>query len=177
MAIAPGIFAPQNTAKWRTLTCGLTFNEKREEIGAYGPPVLRNNFANSPDPNSHHPPESSLEDEADKDAKDIMYMKLKELALSFESSDAPKSGHIGEIVTASNEKLGQESSLKDVSGEKNENIGEHPFDSSDHPSVIAQVSDLFITPLFFIRCMLYIQLHSIRILAQFLILNCSCLKE
>ncbi|KAL3531636.1 hypothetical protein ACH5RR_005157 [Cinchona calisaya] len=140
VAVAPGTFLPQNTAKWRTLISGLPSNEKKEEIGANEPAFLRNNFVNSPEQSGHQLPESSLGDqEADINAKDIMYMKLKELARELESSGAPIRKHVGEIATASDEKLGLESSLTGISGEKDENNGGSSFDLSDHPSMVAQL--------------------------------------
>ncbi|XP_071910295.1 uncharacterized protein [Coffea arabica] len=139
MAIAPSTFVPQNTAKWRNALYGLPSNEKREEIGAYEQPILRNKFVNSPDPGNCQLLESSLgNQESDRDAKDIIYLKLKELAINLESSDAPMRGHVGEIATARDEKLGQESLLAEFSGKKNENNPVISYDLSD-PSLVAQM--------------------------------------
>ena len=57
-------------------------------------------------------------------------------------------GHVGEIATARDEKLGQESLLAEFSGKKNKNNPVISYDLSD-PSLVAQVFDLCIVPTLF----------------------------
>ncbi|CAH9101105.1 unnamed protein product [Cuscuta epithymum] len=77
--------------------------------------------------------------------KDRMYLKLKELAITSVSSDAPATGHAAESTTllghSFNEYLGHETSLKrndhfEYVIEKN---GGSSSDSTTYPSVIAQL--------------------------------------
>lgn len=150
VAIAPSTFALQNTEKWRTI---IQAPDRREEKECSDPPALEADFPNLYESNGKvgtsdfarcldgnkqplEPCSSKQVVEKDEKEKDLIYMKLKEMALKF--SDPSSSGCVEDtrVMSVANLKL---KGILDEQTTSEEKKYEIPAYSSDYPSVIAQV--------------------------------------
>ena len=144
-AIASSTVPPRNATQWRTLFQAPPSHDRKEEGDGIKPPAFeveiphssKSNGSSSSDiatcPDSKiHPLENCLDKQVVEKEEDLIYMKLKELALSRERSDLPLSDVEDSAVT------GQEtlSEARTNLEEKNE---ESLVSSCDYPSIIAQV--------------------------------------
>ncbi|XP_059668085.1 uncharacterized protein LOC132313370 isoform X2 [Cornus florida] len=142
-AVAPSTSAPQNTTKWRTLFQAPQSPDRRNESESFRLPSEEvsgysynsNGSLGSSDGNNQ-PLEVCLEKQVvEKDEKDLIYMKLKELALNRESSNSSLSmtGSLEDTVAVNDMHLDLEA--QKISQEKNE---ESLVNSFDYPSIISQ---------------------------------------
>ncbi|KAM7526543.1 hypothetical protein LguiA_016445 [Lonicera macranthoides] len=145
VAIAPSTFALQNTEKWRTI---IQAPDRREEKERFDPPALEadfpnlyksngkvgtSDFARCLDGNRQPLEPCSNKQVVEKDEKDLIYMKLKEMALKF--SDPSSSGCVEDTpdMRVANLKLKGILNEQTTSEEKKDEI---PAYSSDYPSVV-----------------------------------------
>ncbi|CAK9136691.1 unnamed protein product [Ilex paraguariensis] len=152
-AVAPSTLVPKNIAMWGNTIPGLPSTDRREEKGL-GPPASEVDLARFNKSNGNvgtsdaslyidgknQPLEACFGNQvSEKEEKELMYMKLKELALNRTHSDSPLMECLGEKVADMN--LGHKVSVEaeTFSGEKNEKNEEISLNSSDYPSIIAQL--------------------------------------
>ncbi|XP_057512962.1 uncharacterized protein LOC130795021 [Actinidia eriantha] len=148
-AIASSTVPPRNATQWRTLFQAPPSHDRKEEGDGIKPPAFeveiphsskssKSNGSSSSDiatclDSNIHPLENCLDKQVVEKEEDLIYMKLKELALSRERSDLPLSDVEDSAVT------GQEAfseAARTNSEEKNE---ESLVSSCDYPSIIAQL--------------------------------------
>ncbi|KAK6152545.1 hypothetical protein DH2020_015180 [Rehmannia glutinosa] len=151
LAVAPRTFIP--TQKWTIVRHKFPSNNKREENGAFEPLPLADDFANSHDSiGSSTTSDDSLclggnnqlmeallgNKMVESDEKELICMKLKELAISNEFPEANILG--GEVGAASTSDMDLEHETQGddlvAFGKKN---GGGSFDSLDNASIIAQL--------------------------------------
>ncbi|KAA8517474.1 hypothetical protein F0562_017767 [Nyssa sinensis] len=151
LAVAPSTFAPQNTAKWRTLFQTLPSPDMREESEGFKLPNLEVDFSYSYKPNgklgssdvapcideNNQPLEAHL-GQKEKDEEDLIYTKLKELALNRECSGSRLTGGVEETAVANDVHMDHQCFLEPhtISEEKNE---ENLINSFDYPFIITQL--------------------------------------
>ncbi|KAK9291069.1 hypothetical protein L1049_009256 [Liquidambar formosana] len=153
LAVAPSISVPQNTEKWRTLFRAIPSPDKRESDEGFKPSASEVGFVSSKQSNGklvssdvtpsldgdNEPLEADLDKQVlENDEKDLIFMKLKELALNRERLDASLTGYVEDTAVMNDVHLEEEGLVEAqmVSEEKNE---ESPVLSSDLQSVIAQL--------------------------------------
>ncbi|KAL6574547.1 hypothetical protein OROMI_011832 [Orobanche minor] len=150
-AVGPKTLAPKYTKKWTASVKTSTLRVKREEKGASEQSSLTDDTENSRatsddsqclDADDNQLNEPSLCNQNNEmtqyDEKDILYMKLKELALSGEFLDANMTGNVVEAACTGN---------ADVGHEKNDNAmtslgkwnDESTFSSLDYPAIVSQL--------------------------------------
>ncbi|KAI3472841.1 hypothetical protein Pfo_029970 [Paulownia fortunei] len=156
LVVGPRSFIPQNPQKRTGVIKRFPSDDKKEESGASEPPSLTDDFANSYDSigslatsddsqcldRNNQLKEVSLCNQnyqmIQPDEKDLIYMKLKELALDRESSDANIMRHV--VEAASTDDVDLEHETQDNAlitlGKGND---ESTFNSLDYPAIIAQL--------------------------------------
>lgn len=145
----------QNFAKQRSIFQGLPANDKREENGRF---LSRDNFAYSSGlngklwtrdtsplhSNGNQQPEVLLDNQAELDEKDLMYIKLREMSLQREFSrgitDGPSNEATTAVVPASINQaiIGQETLQEELPLGEEQNV-DCSGDSTGYASVIAQL--------------------------------------
>lgn len=153
LAIAPSTPIPQNTAKWRAMNRALPSSDRREGNEDFEYPPLEVDASRSRKPNGElgfsdaalflDDSHQTLEDcspkiVAENDERDLIYMKLKELALSRDRSDSTCTGGEEETAVVNDVSLKNKAVLEEqmIREEKNEPF---PANSSEHPDVIAKL--------------------------------------
>lgn len=161
LAVAPSTSAPQKTTKWRTLFRSIPSPQRGEENEGFDPPVSNVDFAHSYKSNgnldtsdivtcfsgNNQLSETYLDKRAvEEDEKNLIYMKLKEMALNRERLDLSLMGRVEDTAIVNDVNLEKKGipERQTISEEKLEVL---PLTSPDYPSVIAQVLDVFSYPL------------------------------
>lgn len=137
MAIAPSTFAPQNSAKWRALLQAPPSQDRVKEIE----PFNRRDFEvgwGPLDGATFNANNQALEHSFEKQEKqeDLIYMKLKELALNRERSGLPLAD-VEDSAAVNDLHSGQ--GLSDAQTNSERINGECLINSWEYPSVVAQV--------------------------------------
>ncbi|CAN4115859.1 unnamed protein product [Withania somnifera] len=158
LAFPPSSSPSQNSAKQRSKFQGLPANDKREENGRFQSQDFKDIFtyssglngkfrARDTSPlhsNGNRQPEVVLDNQAELDEKDLIYIKLRELALQREFSGGITDGPSNEATTAvipasiDHSIIGQET-LQEVLPLGEEQNGDFSSGSTGYPSIIAQL--------------------------------------
>ncbi|MCD9644360.1 hypothetical protein HAX54_032547 [Datura stramonium] len=158
VAFAPSSSPSQNFAKQRSIFQGLPANDKREENGRFQSQDLKDILTYSSGLNGklrardtaplhsdgNRKPEELLDNQAELDEKDLIYIKLRELVLQRESSGGITDGPSNEATTAvvpasiSHAIIGQDTLQEEVPLGEEQNV-DCSGDSTGYPSVIAQL--------------------------------------
>lgn len=150
MAVAPSSYVPQNTKKWRTLFQPISLPDGREVGQDLNPLAAEFVFPDSIQLNMKYDSSdvalclnrdnNSLEDLSRTQAveeDDLIYLKLKELALNSENLNPSPTGYVDDTAVTNDLHLEDKGHLEEqIVSEKNE---ERPVFSSDVQSVIAQL--------------------------------------
>ncbi|CAL5420395.1 unnamed protein product [Camellia sinensis] len=150
LAVASSTFSPQNTTKWRTLSQAPPSHDRKEEIEGLMLPALEVDFPyfydgnglGSSDVTTHldrnnHPLEDCLVKQVVEKEEDLIYMKLKELALNRQRSDPPLMD-VEDIATV-NGVHSRHKGLSEAQTNSEERNGQSLINSFDYPSVISQL--------------------------------------
>ncbi|KAL5550714.1 hypothetical protein UlMin_000890 [Ulmus minor] len=92
VVVAPGKYVPQNTMKWRTISQAIPSRKTKDEVEEFAPPAFEAGLSNHSSQKSDSTDlDGELEAQLDvkvcqQSEKDLIYMKLKELALKQDSS-------------------------------------------------------------------------------------------
>ncbi|KAG8377082.1 hypothetical protein BUALT_Bualt09G0131400 [Buddleja alternifolia] len=155
LAVSSGSSMPQITQKWTPVVPKFTSQNKGGESGASELPSLSDDFANSfdsigtsttsDDPlcldGNNQLRESSLCNQmVQPDEKDLIYMKLKELALGYEFPDTNMNNRGRMVESAFTDDVDflreTHDNVMETLGKRND---EGSFDSLDYPAIIAQL--------------------------------------
>ncbi|KAL3826170.1 hypothetical protein ACJIZ3_022199 [Penstemon smallii] len=152
LPVVPGTFLPKSSLKW-TAKQRLSSDNRKEESQATEPSPLKDDFDNPHDSiatsatsddflyfdgNSQFVEASLSNQMVDHDEKDLIYMKLKELALSSEYADANMIGRVVEAASEDDVDLKQET-LEDTMMALGETNGERSFDPNYYPTIISKM--------------------------------------
>lgn len=152
LVVAPRPFIPQNPPKWTAVVQKFPSNIKREESGTPEPSPLTDNFASSCDSigtsatsddslrldEKNQLAEASLCNSiVESDEKNLIYMKLKELAFRSEFTDSNNIGHTVGASSTGDTDLEHETHDDDLAT-LGKNSGSS-LDSLDFPAIIGQV--------------------------------------
>ncbi|THG06013.1 hypothetical protein TEA_021331 [Camellia sinensis var. sinensis] len=150
LAVASSTFSPQNTTKWRTLSQAPPSHDRKEEIEGLMLPALEVDFPYFYDGNglgssdvathldrNNHPLEDCLVKQVVEKEEDLIYMKLKELALNRQRSDPPLMD-VEDIATV-NGVHSRHKGLSEAQTNSEERNGQSLINSFDYPSVISQL--------------------------------------
>ncbi|KAL8036779.1 hypothetical protein ABFX02_12G181000 [Erythranthe guttata] len=154
LAVAPRPFVPQNLPKRTAIVQRLPSSNKREESGVSEPPLLTDDFVNSHDSigtsatangtlclgeNNQWMEASTSNSMVECNEKDLIYMKLKELALSSEFKDGNMIGRgIGGASTSVMDLKHETHDDDDLVTLEKKNGGSS-LDSLDYPAIIVQL--------------------------------------
>nr|GMC85896.1 kelch-like protein 3 [Ipomoea batatas] len=157
--IGPSSISPWNATSRMNIFNGLPSNDMREKTGYFKLPGPENGFANSCESTGALVTKDSLHLNGDNQKgevsggtlaepgeKDLMYMKLKELAINLACSGAPVTGQAVESAALMESDSRYEAVEHDTSQEPNavledldEKNDKSSVDSTSYPSVIAQL--------------------------------------
>ncbi|KAK3032867.1 hypothetical protein RJ639_037044 [Escallonia herrerae] len=136
-AINPSSSAPKNSAKWKNIFRSLPSPDKSEKIEGFDALDIENKTA-SKSKNNRSMEACSSEQVVEKDEKDLIYKRLKELVLSRDCSDSTLTGCAEDTAVVNDLDL-EDGSLPGGQTISEEEIDEISTNSSNYPSVIAML--------------------------------------